>query len=91
MTLALAAMLGLGLGIVTGMPLGVINVAIVDTSTDTVVTGISTLMGPARLAIIVCPTSRKVGGVMAAMDRLRLNHVPQNTPATSMNRLIVTS
>jgi hypothetical protein len=30
-------------------------------------------------------------GEIDAMDRLRLNHVPQNTPATSANRLIVTS
>lgn len=33
MSLALAAALGLGLGVVTGMPLGVINVAIVDAAT----------------------------------------------------------
>jgi hypothetical protein len=47
------------------------------------VAGISTLMGPPRFAIIVCPTSRNVPGVMDATDRLRLNHVPQNTPATA--------
>ena len=48
-------------------------------------------MGPPRFAIIVCPISRNAAGVIDAMDRLRLNHVPQNTPATSVNRLIVTN
>ena len=46
------------------------------------VADISRLMGPPRFAIIVCPISRNVAGVIDAIDRLRLNHVPRNTPGT---------
>src|SRR5215470_8148739 len=45
--------------------------------------GISTLMGRPRLPIIVRPTSRNVCGVIDPIERLKLNHVPQKTPATS--------
>jgi hypothetical protein len=45
--------------------------------------GINRLIGLARLAIIVWPMSRKTSGAIDEMDRLRLNHVPQNTPITS--------
>jgi hypothetical protein len=52
---------------------------------------ISTLIGPPRLVIIKRPTSRNVPGVIAAIDRLRLNHVPQNTPVTRENTSSVTN
>jgi hypothetical protein len=46
----------------------------------------STAMGPPRFAIIVWPTSRKVEAVIELIERLRLNHVPQKTPTTSVKR-----
>jgi hypothetical protein len=44
--------------------------------------GISRLIGPPRLSIMIRPTSKNVAGVIDGIERLRLNHVPQNTPAT---------
>jgi hypothetical protein len=58
---------------------------------DTSAAGMSTLMGRPRLAIINRPTSRKVPGVIADIDRLRLNQVPQKTPVTRENRSNVTN
>jgi len=43
-------------------------------------------IGHARLWIIVFPISRNVLGVIEAMERLRLNHVPQKTPVTRTSR-----
>jgi hypothetical protein len=38
--------------------------------------GISTLIDPPRLPIMMWPTSRNVDGVIVSIERLRLNHVP---------------
>src|SRR5262245_31581377 len=61
------------------------------TRADRSAAGISTLIGPPRLAIIKRPTSRNVPGVIAAIERLRLNHVPQKTPVTRENSSSVTN
>jgi hypothetical protein len=53
---------------------------------DRTAAGIRTLIGPPRFLIIVCPTSRNVDAVSDAIERLRLNHVPQKTPVTRENR-----
>jgi len=51
--------------------------------------GISALIAAPRLPIVMCPTSGRVAGVMAAIERLRLNQVPQNTPVTRLKSSIV--
>ena len=47
-------------------------------------------IGHARFLIIVRPISRNVSGVIDAMERLRLNQVPQKTPATRERRNMLT-
>jgi hypothetical protein len=44
--------------------------------------GMRKRIGKARFPIMAWPVSRKVAGDIAAMERLRENHVPQNTPVT---------
>ena len=56
---------------------------------DTSDSGIKTRIGMARLPIAVCPISRNVWGRNPSMLRLRANHVPQKTPITKANKMIV--
>src|SRR5262245_65537181 len=58
-------------------------------SDDTNDSGIKILIGTARLRIAVCPISRKVCGLNAVMLRLNVNQVPQKTPITKANKMIV--
>ena len=49
------------------------------------------LIGRPRFEIMILPTSRNVAAVMASIERLKLNHVPQNTPVTSAKSITLTS
>ena len=49
------------------------------------------LIGRPRFEIMILPISRKVAAVIASIERLKLNHVPQNTPVTSAKSITLTS
>ena len=51
--------------------------------------GIKIRIGTARLRIAFCPMSRKVCELNAVMLRLNANQVPQKTPITNANKMIV--
>ena len=49
------------------------------------------LIGRPRFEIMILPISRNVAAVIASIQRLKLNHVPQNTLVTSANSITLTS